>query len=199
MSGETREEKATRQSAQAATKTVQQGAADYTASPEYQQITALVGQILANPTTLTPQAVDAMNRQAIADANRGAREFLVDKQTMSQAPGGAGYRSGSARDAEIQAASMFGENLASANRQVELAQAERRIPDLITAANAGQSLLQNKFGLQQSVANAQLGQAGILSQLAQIPSPAQQLGSGLGGVLGGVLTAGTSSKGVFKG
>lgn len=199
MGGETRQEKSSRQSAQAATKTVQQGAADYTASPEYQQIVGLVGQILANPTTLTPQAVDAMNRQAISDANRGAQGFLADKMTMSQAPGGAGYRSGSARDAEIQAAAMFGEGLAGANRQVTLAQAERRIPDLITAANAGQSLLQNQFGLQQSVANAQLGQAGILSQLAQIPSPAQQVGSGLGGLLGGVVTAGTSPKGVFKG
>lgn len=154
---------------------------------------------MSNPLTMTPEAQDAMYRSGVSQAHAGANDFLKERMTQLQGYGGPGYRSGAARDAEFEAGARLGEGLAQAYRQTQLAMAQQRVPDLLNAANAGTSLLNNEFGLSQSVANAQLGQAGVLSQLAGVPTPGQQIGSGIGGILGNVATAGTSSKGVFKG
>lgn len=159
-----------------------------------------MGQILANPTSLTPQAVDAMNQQGISEANAGANSFLKGRmEQLSGAGGGTGYRSGDARSAEYEAAARLGEGLAAAHRNTQLAQAQSRIPDLQTAAQIGLALTNNAFGQKQQLANTQLGQASQFSTLGQIPSPLQQTMSGLGNIGGKVLTAGTGTGGVFKG
>lgn len=197
--GENSQVKKSGKAAAAATRTVQTGQQDYLNSPEYAQVQALIGQVMANPLTMTPEAQETMYRSGVSQANAGANQFLNERMTQLEGYGGAGYRSGAAREAEYETGARLGEGLAQAYRQTQLAMAQQRVPDLLNAANAGTSLLNNEFGLSQSVANAQLGQAGVLSQLAGVPSPAQQIGGGAGGILGNILTAGTSSKGIFKG
>jgi len=198
--GENSQVKKASKATSAAGKTVEQGISNYQNDPLFSQIQGIVQNVLANPYTLTPTAVDAMNQQGISQANAGANAFLNDRMTqLSGMQGGPGYRSGSARDAEYEAGARLGEGLANAHRQTQLLAAQQRVPDLLNAANAGQAFLNNLFGQQQTLANTQLGQASQFSTLGQIPSPLAQTLGGVGQVGGNILTAGTGTKGVFKG
>jgi len=195
--GENSQVKKASKATSAAGKTVEQGISNYQNDPLFSQIHGIIQNVLANPLTMTPQAQDAMYQQGVSQANQAANSFLNDRMTQLAASG-AGYRSGSARDAEFEAGARLGEGLANAYRQTQLAMAQQRIPDLLNAANAGQGFLNNLFGQQQTLANTQLGQASQFSTLGQIPSPLAQTLGGVGQIGGNILTAGTTSKGVFK-
>jgi len=195
--GENSQVKKASKATSAAGKTVEQGISNYQNDPLFSQIHGIIQNVLANPLTMTPQAQDAMYQQGVSQANQAANSFLNDRMTQLAASG-AGYRSGSARDAEFEAGARLGEGLANAHRQTQLAMAQQRIPDLLNAANAGQGFLNNLFGQQQTLANTQLGQASQFSTLGQIPSPLAQTLGGVGQIGGNILTAGTTSKGVFK-
>jgi len=195
--GENSQVKKASKATSAAGKTVEQGISNYQNDPLFSQIQGIIQNVLANPLTMTPQAQDAMYQQGVSQANQAANSFLNDRMTQLAASG-AGYRSGSARDAEFEAGARLGEGLANAYRQTQLAMAQQRIPDLLNAANAGQGFLNNLFGQQQTLANTQLGQASQFSTLGQIPSPLAQTLGGVGQIGGNILTAGTTSKGVFK-
>jgi len=195
--GENSQVKKASKATSAAGKTVEQGISNYQNDPLFSQIHGIIQNVLANPLTMTPQAQDAMYQQGVSQANQAANSFLNDRMTQLAASG-AGYRSGSARDAEFEAGARLGEGLANAYRQTQLAMAQQRIPDLLNAANAGQGFLNNLFGQQQTLANTRLGQASQFSTLGQIPSPLAQTLGGVGQIGGNILTAGTTSKGVFK-
>ena len=195
--GENSQVKKASKATSAAGKTVEQGISNYQNDPLFSQIHGIIQNVLANPLTMTPQAQDAMYQQGVSQANQAANSFLNDRMTQLAASG-AGYRSGSARDAEFEAGARLGEGLANAYRQTQLAMAQQRISDLLNAANAGQGFLNNLFGQQQTLANTQLGQASQFSTLGQIPSPLAQTLGGVGQIGGNILTAGTTSKGVFK-
>lgn len=132
---------------------------------------SFVQQLIANPFTLTPIAVDAMNQQGISEANAGANAFLNDRMTqLSGMQGAPGYRSGSARDAEYEAAARLGEGLASAHRQTQITQATQRIPDLVNAINQITGFVGQRFPLDQAVTNARMGAASNFVSMAGQPS-----------------------------
>lgn len=172
--------------AKAATSTLQTAATNRQAAPEYGQIKGIIDTLLSNPITLTPEVQDAMYRQGVSQANAGANSFLDERMAKLQGAGGPGYRSGAARNAEFEAGARLGENLAAAHRQTQIDVANRRVSDLIAAANAGQGFLSGDFNTSQAVANAQMGASNIIGQNAQIPSPTAQILGGVGS-LGGTL------------
>lgn len=186
MSDQSSGTKKSNNQAKAATSTLQTAATDRQADPLYEQIRSIIGSVVSNPTTLTPDVQESMYRQGVSQANAGAQSFLDEKMQKIQGYGSTGYRSGAARNAEYEAGARLGENLAMASRQTQIDVANRRVSDLIAAANAGQGFLSGDFNTSQAVANAQMGAANVMGQNAQIPSPTAQLLGGVGS-LGGTL------------
>lgn len=161
---------------------------NYLESPEFAQVQALIGQVMANPLTMTPEAQDAMYRSGVSQANAGANQFLNERMTQLEGYGGPGYRSGAAREAEYETGARLGEGLAQAYRQTQLAMAQQRVPDLLRAAGAGSGLLGQVNALDQYVSNTQLGHAGNMAQIAGIPTIGAQIGTGVGNTASQMLT-----------
>lgn len=197
--GESAGVKKSNKSAAAATKTIDTAKTDYLNDPMFQQVSALVSNILQNPLTLTPSAVDTMYQQGANQANQAANSFYNERMTqLSGGQDAPGYRSGAARSAEFEAGSRLGQGLADTHRQVQMEIANRRVQDLITAANAGSGLLSQQFNLSQALSNAQMGAANTFGQNAQIPSPLAQTLGGIGGIGGKILGTEKAGGAIFK-
>lgn len=177
---------------------MQQGVVDYRNSPFFADMTRVIQGLVQNPYTFSPTDAQAMyaNNAAQANANSNAAlQNLYEKNSAS----GAGFRSGGTRAGEFDILSRQGSDLTAANTQTQLQLANQNRADQTQLINTLGTYLGNQFGLSQSVANAELGSAGVFSQLANVPSPAAQSLGGVGKIGGSILTAGTSPSGVFKG
>lgn len=149
-------------------------------SPFLQGIADIVTQIQAQPFTITDELVNTLRAQTAGTANQAANTFVDEARTRATGPSGAGVRSGSTQGQIFEIGSRLGEALAQADRQTQILQAERRIPDLLTAIGALQTPLGIEDAARQGVTNALLGQGQLLSSVANIPSPASQVGGALG-------------------
>lgn len=165
---------------------LQSGQAQYQADPIVQALRDLVGEVLSPG--FTPDISGTLGANFASQAHSAAGNFL-DQARSRLSGSGSGIRSGSARNAEYVAASGLGDALARGGRESVMQEHQARLQDAISGANIASSVLAPYYGWDQNIANAELGQAGILAQLAGIPSPGMQLGSSLGSLFGSTLGA----------
>lgn len=194
MSSQSTAQKKSSENLEEATDLAKQRAALYSGSPEFAQLQALTQQVLQNPLTFGPEQREMLFRQQSALANQSANDFL--RNAGERATVGSGFRSGGMDAARIMAASGLGENLAAAQRQVELMGAQQDRQDLLGAQGVARNFLQSQELPYDKAVNALLGQGQVLGSFG----PEQQgIGGALGGILGSAAGGVTGNSGLFKG
>jgi hypothetical protein len=184
MSSESGSQKSARKSFQKAGQAADRTAAEYAASPILAQLEGLVGSYLDQPYSLPPEALAAIQAQGAAAAHEAARNYLRTAYTDLEA--GPGLRSGAARGAEVEAASRIGTGIAKSNMEAIIESYLRRPGDIGAALATGSGALQTQFAGERDRINALLGIGSGFTGLAGTASPAAQLGSGVGKLLGSV-------------
>lgn len=197
MGGETKTQKATQRQVEGAVGTQTGAREEFLNDPLFGAIRAIAEGIVANPQTFGPAQREALFRQTAGQANQAATQAsneLLAGQTV-----GSGTRSGSTTAGLFDIGARLGESLAQSQRQIAIQGAQQDRADENAAIGTGQNILNLQNLLNQQIANAQLGGATTIAATGNQQSPGAQLGGGLLGTAGNVLTAGTSSKGLFKG
>lgn len=197
MGSETKTQKQTRGQLADALTTQRGAKEDFLNDPLFSGIRQIVEGIVAQPETFGPAQREALFRQTAGQANQEATQAsnnLLASQTV-----GAGTRSGSTAGGLFDIGARLGETLAQSRRNIEIQGAQQDRQDQLGAVGAGQGILNLQNLLDQQIANAQLGAATTIASTGNQQSPGGALGGGLLGTAGNILTAGTSSKGLFKG
>ena len=195
MGGESSAQKRARKTSQSAITTSQRAETEYANSPLYQELFQRALGLAQDPYSLGPDDIAKINQNAASRAQMGSRNFL-DQEFSRLAGSGSGMRSGARNAVMGRAATGLGTELAQGSRQAEIQGALQSNADLVNAFNLIQSLLGQRAGMSQSLANTQLGVGNTLTGLAGQPSP---LAQALGGVgqLGGSLLGAAGMAGVF--
>jgi len=166
---------------------VQGGIDEYLNSPEYHALTSTIDGLIAQPYTFGPGELDAMYQEGAGQAYSAANGAM-DNLNAKQAANGV-YRSGATENNQYQIASRMGEGLASAYRNAQVQNAQQRMQDRQQLISTVTTHLANKFGLRQSLAQAQMGQANVYTNVANVPTPAQQIFGGVGKLAGTAISA----------
>jgi len=163
-------------------------------NPILEQLRAVIGGLLNDPLTLGPDDVERNISAGVGGAQQAASQFL--DQSRAKRSTTSGVRSGASRGDEFVAAAGLGSEVARINDEARTRAALQRNQDFTTLTNLALASVAPQLEARQNQVNAQLGQAGGYTNLAQVPSPASQLFGGLGELLGITLTAGGRAGGI---
>jgi hypothetical protein len=101
-----------------------------------------------------------------------------------------GVRSGAASGLEAEVASRTGASVAEGDRQVELAAAQQRLPDILRVVQALSNFQGQRDQFARDEAQARLGAGGVIGGLRAPVSPLEGIGSFAGGLTSAAGSAG---------
>jgi hypothetical protein len=177
----------------AAVDTLRDAETSFNSDPLFQAGRELAMGLAANPQSLSPEIVEMLKANFAQDAQMGARSSL--DQGLSGLSGTSGVRSGSANKLRGRVAQEMGGGIATGNRDIDIAAAQQRPADIMNAVNLVTQILGQQYQFPRDISNAYLGSGSLLTQLSSQPSQLQQIGGGLGGLLGNVFSAAGAAKG----
>jgi len=189
------QKKATKMATQAPA-TIQAAEAAYLSDPKVIQIMTNLSEMLSSPGTMTPQLVSGLKQNVAAEAHSAAN--TARDEMLARLGQTGNVRGGSAVRGTNDIASRLGETIATGNRQLDVMAATQNRQDQVQALNAALQFLTQRYSFPQNVANAQLGSAGVLGNIAAQPTPLQTLGQGIGGLAGNLVSAGGAAGGISK-
>ena len=173
----------------------QGGRNEYLNSPFYQGILPIAQNLIANPDVYSPQDV---RRVEDSTAAQGVGTYNAALQrTNERAASTGGYRSGSTRLGERQAASDLGLGIAEGNRQTETTALAANRASNLAVVDLGNRLAQIPYGMTMNEANILTGAASAPVWQVQAQDPFSQL-LAAGGHLAG-QAAGAPAGGGFAG
>lgn len=195
MSGQTAGQKTASQYTANAVGTLEDAAAEFMNNPNWGLAQGLAQSILSNPDILTQGMVTGLKANQASDASTAYEGALA--RTNERAAASGGFRGGDQRLQERLLASDLGNNIANANRSIDVQAAQINNQARRSAVDMGINLAQVPYGLRSNIANAYLGAAsnpvwqqqnnavgqmmgGIGSLAGMALAPSSAVGAGLG-------------------
>jgi len=176
-----------------AVSTLQDAKSEFQQSPLFQIGRDLALSFAQNPESLPPEVV-ALLKANVADTAQNAARSNLD-QGLSGLTGTSGVRSGAANGLRAETASRLGSDIATGQRDIDIAAAQQRPADILNAVNLVSQILGQQFQFDRDISNAYLGSGSLLAQIGAQPSTLQQIGQGIFGTLGNVTSAAGSAGG----
>ena len=183
MSSESKAQKRAREATQAAVPKLEAGQEAYLNDPLVAAIgDAVMGMITQNLHPLSGQNLEDIKIGMAGQAHQGARNAF--EQMMGGLAGTGNARGGAAAQNAADISAGLGNQLAQISSQLDLQSLQSMWPDILNALSAQSGVTTPRYAWDRDLSNAQLGVGSTLTQLAGQPSPASQLGQGIGGILG---------------
>lgn len=186
MSGQTSGQRTASRYTQRGVNALLGGQADFLLNPSFLQGRQLALELANSPLSWNPQTIQAAENNVDTNAYGAFRGQMG--QIREQASAAQGFRSGTTRMQERQAAQGLGDTIATGHRAIQTQAALQRPQDLIAAMQAQLPLLQMQYQWPRDIAATYSGAASnpIWSQ----PSPLAQAGQGAGSLAGALIGGG---------